>query len=426
MKPALLVLLAAALPAAAQPVTVRDFLVAADENNVDHRISLEQREKAVWEFHQAWTALLPSATVQGAWTHNQYKAEIPAGAFGPGSSAITISPYNQADGVLRFDLALVDTTRWMRAAAAAASRVSASERALVMRDLVRRQVVASFYGYGAALAVLEAGQRSLAVAQAQLKLAEVRAQAGSATELEPLRARAEVERTKQVVTDATALVATTRRTLRTLSGLEPPAKVALPQPDLRAEPGYEDLERQLDGLPQVRAADHDAQAASSMATASYLALVPIVSAQFTERLSNAAGFTGKNDSYSAGFSLTWRLDGPTIMGMGAQSRGQAIARLAAEKARLVAKDQIHADWQRFNAALQKVEAAQAQVAAATRAAQVARDRYAVGAATQVDVIQAERDVFGAELGEIQAKTELATARASLRLSAGRPLWDEAG
>jgi transketolase len=47
----------------------------------------------------------------------------------------------------------------------------------------------------------------------------------------------------------------------------------------------------------------------------------------------------------------------------------------------------------FTAALLKVEAADAQVQAATKAQQVARDRYNAGAATQVDVIQADRDLF---------------------------------
>ena len=42
-------------------------------------------------------------------------------------------------------------------------------------------------------------------------------------------------------------------------------------------------------------------------------------------------------------------------------------------------------------------------------------------ATQIDVIQAERDLFSAEVNQIQARTELASSRVSLRLSAGLPL-----
>jgi outer membrane protein TolC len=149
--------------------------------------------------------------------------------------------------------------------------------------------------------------------------------------------------------------------------------------------------------------------------------VPIVSAQFTERLTNATGFAGQAASYTAGVNLAWRLDVPTFMNMSSQSATEQVALLATERARLVARDQVNFDWQRLQAALIKVDAAKAQVEAARRATQVARDRYAAGAATQVDVIQAERDVFGAEVGQIQARTELASARASLRLSAALPL-----
>ena len=125
--------------------------------------------------------------------------------------------------------------------------------------------------------------------------------------------------------------------------------------------------------------------------------------------------------YSLGLNLVWRLDVPTFMNMGSASVGQATAELAVERARLQARDQIHSDWQRLNASLIKIEAAQAQVQAAARAAQVARDRYNAGAGTQVDVIQAERDLFSAEVGQIQARTELASARASLHISAGLPV-----
>jgi outer membrane protein len=290
-----------------------------------------------------------------------------------------------------------------------------------MVDLVRKQVVGSYFGYAAALALRESAKKSLGVAEAQLKLMEIRERAGAVTELELLRAKAEVARNKQMVVDATSLVATTRRTLRTLSGIDPPEQVDLPQPDLKPEAAFDELEQHVGELASVRAADRDVDAAGKLSTAAKLALVPVVSAQFTERISNATGFSGQAAFYNTGITASWRLDAPTVIGIDGQAHVERTAALAAERARLVARDQIHSDWQRFNGALQKIESAEAQVQAASRAAQVARDRYAAGAATQVDVIQAERDVFSAELGQIQARTELATARLSLRISAGQPL-----
>jgi outer membrane protein TolC len=107
--------------------------------------------------------------------------------------------------------------------------------------------------------------------------------------------------------------------------------------------------------------------------------------------------------------------------MRAQASAEASARIQAEKARLAAGDQIHADWQKVRAAVTKVKAARAQVAAARRAQQLATERYQAGVATQLDTIQTDRDVFSAEVNDIQARGELAAARLALRISAGLPL-----
>ena len=47
-----------------------------------------------------------------------------------------------------------------------------------------------------------------------------------------------------------------------------------------------------------------------------------------------------------------------------------------------------------------------------------RGRNGAGVATQLDVIQSERDLFAAEVSLAQADAELATARAQFALSTG--------
>lgn len=400
---------------------LKDFLDASEQQNVDRKISIEQRNVAAAQFTQAWTALLPSLTAQAAWQHNQYKAEpaLPNGMGGV--TTLVIQPYDQFSAAFRFELPLIDTTKWMRILSADSSEKAASAREEVMRDAVRKQVVAAYYNYAASLALLESAKKSANVADAQLKLTTIRNSAGTVTELDLLRSKAEVARTKQTVADVTTLVGTSRRTLRTLTGLEPPDQVAQPADDVRPEADLATLEARIEELPAVKAADFDREAAGRAATTSKLALVPIVTAQFTEQVSNVTGFTGQATAFNTGIGLVWRLDVPTFMGMRVQDGLERTSVLAGDRARLAARDQINSDWQRLNAALIKIEAAQAQVESAQRAAQVARDRYAVGAATQVDVIQAERDVFGAEVSQIQARAELATVRASLRISAALPL-----
>lgn len=421
MKTALVVLLMATVASAA-PVTLQDFLAGADTQNVDRRISIEQRERAEAEFRAAWTGLLPSLSASANWTHNQFEAvaNFPNPATGA-VSQLVIVPKNQFDAALRFDVPLIDTSRWFRALATNTAQQSAAEREQLTRDLIKRQVVGSYYGYAAALAVRESAKKSIAVAEAQQKLIEARFQAGAATELEQMRAKAELARTRQTLADVESLVATTRRTLRTVSFTEPPDEVSLPVDDLHPEQPAASFEDRIDQLPAVKGADLDAEAAGKLATASRLALVPIVNGQFTQRFTNATGFQNQVAVYNAGVGLQWRIDVPTFQNMQVQSSAEATARLAAERARLQARDQVFQDWNRLEAARQKADLVEAQVAAARRASQVAKDRYAAGASTQVDVIQAERDVFGAEVAQIQARTELATARASLRISSGMAL-----
>ena len=77
---------------------VKDFLDAAEKQNVDRKISIEQRNRAAAEYRQAWTALLPSVSASGGWTHNQYNAEIPNPATG---TKVVIIPYDQFDAAFR-------------------------------------------------------------------------------------------------------------------------------------------------------------------------------------------------------------------------------------------------------------------------------------------------------------------------------------
>ena len=413
-------LLAVALVLAAgsaRAVTLKELLAAADEQNVDVAIGVAQRERAAAEFGQAWSALLPSATVQGSWTRNQYPVEV---QFGPGEPVV-ITREDQLDGMVGFEPPGLVEERGGRAAAAGAAADAAEQREGATRDAIRRQVATTYYGYAAALAVRESAKRTLGVSEEQLRLTQVRAQSGVATELDVLRARAEVERGKQTVADAETLVANTRRALRTLSGLEIDETAALPEDDVSSEGTLEELEAKVGALPAVRAAALDAAAAERLATGANLFLVPQVTANFTERFTNATGFSGNDRSYTAGLGLLWRLDVPAFYGMSALSSQRAAARLAAERQKLLSRDQVHNDWRRLQAAVEKVGAAQAQVEAAARAAKLARDRYELGAATQLDVIQSERDLFSAEVNRIQARTELASSHVAVRISAGLPL-----
>lgn len=397
------------------PPALAELFKSADQHNLDYKISKAQHEKANAEFDVAWSSLLPGLTAQGSWTRNQYPLDLQIGGRG-----VTIVPENQFDGVLRAEMPLIDLTRWARIAATSTAEDAAQFRQQATADVVHTQVATTYFGYAAALAVKQAAARALELSELQLRDQEVRNQVRAATELDLLRSRAEVQRNRQICADADVLVTTQQRLLFSLTGVAV-EHADLPADDLEPLASLETFESRVDTVPRVAAAEKDAHAARNLARTAKLAFIPALNANFTERYTNATGFLGKEKLWSAGIGLVWPLNVPMVFGVAAQQTVSDVATLIAERQRQETRDLIHNNWQRVRAAREKILAATAQVEAAQRAAQVARDRYAVGAATQVETITAERDLFLAQVGQLQARSELASSRIALQISAAMDL-----
>ena len=107
-----------------------------------------------------------------------------------------------------------------------------------------------------------------------------------------------------------------------------------------------------------------------------------------------------------------------------QDAAADIARTREAAARQHALDQVHESWFRVHDGIAKSRAARAEAQAAGAAVSRARERYQQGAGTQLELVQAERDAFSAEVSRIQADADLSYARAGLRLDAGHTLDEE--
>ena len=97
------------------------------------------------------------------------------------------------------------------------------------------------------------------------------------------------------------------------------------------------------------------------------------------------------------------------------------ARARELRARLAAGDAIHRQWNTVAAGIARSRSARAGREAAVHAAAQAQERYRAGTITQLDLLQAQRDAFTAEVSRIQADADLVNARAQLRLSSGQSL-----
>jgi outer membrane protein len=420
--------LLAAVPSEAlalQPIG--EFFASAksrNPSNVEAQYLADQRSG---EADQAWGRVFPAFTARGVYTRNQYEVEISIPTGPTTTQTATITPQNQLDAFFTLDVPIIDVAGWTRVAAARSLAAAARERARAGNDEVSRAVAQRYYQVLAAEALIESAARTVSAGEENRRIAGIRKDQGAATELDVQRANAEVERARQLVADAELLRAVSRNALESLTGVVPSAGAPPLADDLTDEApltawGGADTSP----LPSVRAAELERRAAAQNATAAKAALIPVIAASATERITNASGFSGQTASWQATLSATWRIDYGVVGGIRATNAAAAAAEARRDSSRTAARDRIHDSWQQVRAQIAKSRAARAQAQAAAVAARIAKDRYQGGVGTQLELIQADRDASAAEVARIQADAELVLARTLLRVGAGRPVTTLAG
>jgi outer membrane protein len=413
-------LLAGHRASALQPLS--EFLAAARVSNHENLEASQITVQRESETDVAWTRVGPIATGRGAYTRNQYAVEPLLPPIAPGLSprVVTLTPKEQLDGTLSLDWPVVDVAAWRRVGAARTTEQAARARGQSTELDVERGVARAFYQLVASYALMDASERSLAASRESFTNVRHRLDAGLVADLDAKRAEAEVERNLQTVADAEFGLEVARRALRTVSGLTPTDGGAELEEDLREEAPLAAWEQGIALVPAVRAAELESRAAEKTASAASATLLPTVNATGTERFTNAAGF-GHGTVWAVGAAITWRIDPGAVPALRAQEAASAAARVRADRARIAAEDELHRAYHEVRADLAKSRSARAQIEATKLATKLARDRSAAGKATQLDIVQADRDAFEADVARIRADADLAYARLALRIAAGRSI-----
>lgn len=355
---------------------------------------------------------LPALSASGTYTRNEREV-----AFG-GAPFVAL---NQLDAVVAVSVPLIDLSRFVRVSAANRQAASAAYREQQVAREAEAETVQLYYQLAANLGLVRAARRALEVVQVNLTMTEQTARAGTATALDVERASAEVERQRQQLTSAELAVRLTARALASRTrvvpdiGLEPPLA-----DDLHAEPALSDFLANTGATPAVKAAVLAREAADRAATAQALTLLPALTASASDHFTNATAFLGGHrEAYAVALSLAWAFDLGTPSGIRAQNAEAAAAAAREREAALVGGDAIFQAWSTVDADIVRCRSARAQAAVSAHAAEIARARYRSGVATQLDMIQADRDAFAAEAGRIQADADLLNARLQLRLAASK-------
>jgi cobalt-zinc-cadmium efflux system outer membrane protein len=335
---------------------------------------------------------------------------------------ITIRPFDQFRIVARVDVPLLDMTRIAGLDLADAALEQAEAGLGATRAEVDLAVVSAWFELAGAKAAAEAARTGVEAALAHLDVVRHREAAGLASGLEVSRAAADLASAQQAGASTALQVALARRQLTTLTGLEPPGQIALPD-DTGPEAPLEQWRASSAAPAWVETARADVRWAEAHADTAYWSLAPRVSAGFAERISNADFDPAA--SWVADVSLVWALPARTFSDADA-----ARARARAAKARAAAAEQeaagaVEDAWHRVEALRVHVEAGRARVEAGHAEVLAATQQWLAGRVPSLEVVSSQRDLRQASLELKQGLAQLALARALLRLHSGQPIAEGA-
>lgn len=395
------------------------FIDGAKSQNFDVREQAYLQVQREWETNTALGRLLPSLSARGVYTFNQFEAAFTVPGSMPPQTA-TILPQHQLDGYFALDAPLIDVAAHHRHKQAGHFENAARENGLATQLQVETAVARTFFILVGTAALVDSAEKSLASAEANFRFVDTRAQLGAATTLDVERARANVERFKQDVADAVLNRDLAARQLETLSGVRPTAVNEFPEVSLDSQGDLSDWLTGAD-TPADRAQKEREAAAVSGRKAAKSALLPTLSANLTERITNATGFTGQVATFTAQAVLAVRLDWAAYSNGRAQEAAAEIETVRTERTKRTSEDAIFEAYQRVTNGIVRSRAARAQAAADGKAADFAMERYRSGAATQLDVTQAQRDALNSSVSRVRADADLALARVQLITASGKPL-----
>jgi outer membrane protein TolC len=409
-------LLAASPATAMQPLDV--FIKAARERNPEAQ---QASANLAQQSAQALVALgrqLPGVSAEASYLRNQYHVVLDI----PGVNPLEIQPLNVWSGNVALRVPLVDLASFRHIAAANTNAESFAHGLESTRLAVEGQTVQDYFQLLANIALVATAHNYLEVSRENLRLSEAKTRAGTATRLDVDRAVADVEQQVQQLAEAQLQVALVARNLETTTSITPDISSAQElTDDLHPEPDLAVLYANLRNVPSVAAAVFATRAAEQQADAEKLALLPSFAGTFTEFGTNAPGFQPSRWTWQAAITATWSFDLTNIGNIRSSDAAADATRAQELRVRLNAGDAIHRYWRTVAADIAQSRSARAQRDAAVHAADQARVQYRAGTATQLDLLQAQRDAFRAEVTRIQDDANLLNARAQLRLSTGRSL-----
>jgi outer membrane protein TolC len=433
---ALIAMLAPAGALAQEPMTVERAVRETLARNAvlrGARATVEEDTAHVTEARSAW---FPRISVAETWQRgNQpvfvFSSLLSASRFAAANFAIDALNHPDPVGFFR------TTVSMEQVLFDGGSRGAAVRSATLRREMSRRSVdqaaadlaVAATEAFGRILAE-DAGARAAAAgleaAREDLRRAEARRDAGTATDADVLALSVHAADLEQRLIQLRGNAAVARANLNRLMGMAVDADYAAVEPtpvdsDPEAGTPLETLLAEADASrPEVLRAAAAERLASAAGRTARSAILPQVAAQAVVDVSGTR-VADRTSAWLVGAELRWNLSlgGAEIAGMKAAAAARTRATAEADDARAAVHVEVVTALRQLESARARRTAGKADVDQARESERIIRDRFEAGMAGAADVLRASTAVLDAEARRTAAMVDAMVSAASLRRALGR-------
>lgn len=409
---------------AQRTLTLNEALSLARQNNRDLQAARTRVLGAEATIEQTRAALLPIVAVQGKYTHNIPEVVVRLPTMDGGMRESAITPADQLDAVLTANVPLVVPSAYSAYAAAQKSREASEADLRVTETRLLFTSAQVFFAAAGTDELVTARHHAVEVAEQTLRNAQTRFEAGTATKVETSRAQLAVIRAKQAEREALEQQANVYAQLATLIRLPGDFRVQAPTPEdvgAHAEDAPESLVSQAYTLrPEFNAYQMRLEALSANIDSMQYRWAPTLSAFGNARAFNYTAFAGRNTAFAFGVQLDWVIfDGGVRDAQRHALETQLLdTKLQFEQARSTVADDVRQSRRAIDTKRYALEAAQAAVGLSQETLELVRAQYEAGTALQIDLLAAQDNLIGAEVGLAQARFDLALADLTLQRNAG--------
>jgi len=376
----------------------------------------------------------------GASTRSAFGAFLPTFSTGASAARSNVSridpttgqpvpPEYSYTGSLNASLELFDGfRRFANLRAANATGDAAAAGAVNQRFQVTLATKQIFYNALASEDLVRVAESQVRRAQQQLQISVEKLHAGSATRSDSLRSTVDYGNARIVLLEAQANLATAEANLGRQIGVDALVR-AIPDTVLPAVPDTADLRRAaLESAPAVAQAESQASAARAQVWSARSQYWPSLTVSYSNNRQGAGSpsfplFNNYPETFSWRFGVSWTLFNgfSREANQVSASVNRDIAEARAADTRRQVNALITQELAALSTAVEQINIARDNLAAATEDLRVQNERYRVGAATILDLLTSQAALTQAQVNVVQTRFNYLIARAQVEAVLGRTL-----